>query len=46
MHLDTIRDDTVGDDLEGQAGAGLEAQEAGMHPSTNPQAPGVHEQNR
>ena len=46
MHLDTIRDDTVGDDLEGQAGAGLEPQEAGMHPSTNPQAPGVHEQNR
>ena len=46
MHLDTIVDDTVGDDLEGQAGAGLEPQEAGMHPSTNPQAPGVHEQNR
>ena len=34
MHLDTLRDDTVGDDLEGQAGAGLEAQEAGVHPST------------
>ena len=46
LHLDTIVDDTVGDDLEGQAGAGLEPQEAGMHPSTNPQAPGVHEQNR
>ena len=46
LHLDTIRDDDVGDDLEGQAGAGLEPQEAGMHPSTNPQAPGVHEQNR
>lgn len=46
MHLESIRDDSVGDDLEGQAGAGLEAQEAGMHPSTNPQAPGVHEQNR
>ena len=46
LHLDTIRDDDVGDDLEGQAGAGLEAQEGGLHPSTNPQAPGVHEQNR
>ncbi len=46
MHLDTIRDDNVGDDLEGQAGAGLEAQEAGMHPSTNPQVPGKHEENR
>ena len=46
MHLDSIRDDSVGDDLEGQAGAGLEAQEAGMHPATNPQAPGQHEQNR
>jgi POT family proton-dependent oligopeptide transporter len=30
MHLDTIRDD----DLEGQAEAGLEAQEAGVHPTT------------
>ena len=46
MHLDTIRDDNVGDDLEGQAGAGLEAQEAGMHPATNPQMPGKHEENR
>ncbi|MFK4004543.1 peptide MFS transporter [Qipengyuania sp. NPDC077563] len=46
MHLDTIVDDTVGDDLEGQAGAGLEAQEAGMHPATNPQMPGKHEENR
>lgn len=36
MHLDTLRDETVDDDLEGQAGAGLEAQEGGMHPSTNP----------
>ncbi|MBX7541628.1 peptide MFS transporter [Qipengyuania sphaerica] len=34
MHLDTLRDDNVGDDLEGQAGAGLEAQEAGVHPTT------------
>ena len=33
MHLDTIRDDNVGDDLEGQAEAGLEAQEAGVHPT-------------
>lgn len=46
MHLDTIRDDNLGDDLEGQAGAGLEAQEAGMHPSTSPQMPGKHEKNR
>ena len=46
MHLDTLRDDNVGDDLEGQAGAGLEAQEAGMHPATSPQAPGKHEENR
>ncbi len=46
MHLDTLRDDNVGDDLEGQAGAGLEAQEAGMHPSTDPQMPGKHEENR
>ena len=46
MHLDTIRDDNVGDDLEGKAGAGLEAQEAGMHPATNPQMPGKHEENR
>ncbi|MBA4765537.1 peptide MFS transporter [Qipengyuania huizhouensis] len=30
MHLDTIRDDN----LEGQAEAGLEAQEAGVHPTT------------
>ena len=46
MHLDTIVDDNLGDDLEGQAGAGLEAQEAGMHPATNPQMPGKHEENR
>jgi POT family proton-dependent oligopeptide transporter len=37
MHLDTLRDDNVGDDLEGQSGAGLEQQEAGIHPSTRPQ---------
>ncbi|MGB3710665.1 MAG: oligopeptide:H+ symporter [Erythrobacter sp.] len=36
MHLDTLRDDNVGDDLEGQSGAGLEAQESGIHPSTRP----------
>ncbi|GGD60937.1 MFS transporter [Erythrobacter arachoides] len=36
MHLDTLRDDNVGDDLEGQAGAGLEPQEAGIHPATRP----------
>ena len=46
MHLDTIVDDTIDDDLEGLSGAGLEAQEAGMHPATSPQAPGKHEQNR
>jgi POT family proton-dependent oligopeptide transporter len=34
MHLDTLRDDNVGDDLLGQAEAGLEAQEAGVHPRT------------
>ncbi|MEQ5788004.1 peptide MFS transporter [Erythrobacter sp. NFXS35] len=36
MHLDTLRDDNVGDDLEGQSEAGLEAQQAGVHPSTRP----------
>ena len=40
MHLDTLRDDDVGDDLEGLSQAGLEAQEAGMHPATNPPGPG------
>ena len=39
MHLDTLRDD-VGDDLEGQAQAGMEAQEAGIHPATDPPGPG------
>lgn len=37
MHLDTLRDDNVGDDLLGQAEAGLEAQQAGMHPEVKPQ---------
>jgi POT family proton-dependent oligopeptide transporter len=34
MHLDTLRDDDVGDDLLGRQQAGLEAQEAGVHPQT------------
>ena len=33
MHLDTLQDDNVGDDLLGQAEAG-EPQAAGMHPET------------
>jgi POT family proton-dependent oligopeptide transporter len=33
-HLDTLRDDDAGDDLLGQREAGLEAQEAGVHPQT------------
>ncbi|WP_083508239.1 peptide MFS transporter [Erythrobacter sp. AP23] len=33
MHLDTIRDDNLDHDLEGQSEAGLEAQEGGMHPT-------------
>ena len=33
MHLDTLKDDTVDDDLEGAAEAGLEAQEGGVRPS-------------
>jgi len=37
MHLDTLRDEDVGDDLLGQGEAGYEAQEAGMHPQTRPQ---------
>ena len=32
MHLDTLRD--AGSDLEGQSQAGIEAQEAGIHPAT------------
>ena len=34
MHLDTLQDENVGDDLEGQSAAGLESQEAGIHPAT------------
>ena len=33
MHLDTLKDDNVGDDLEGQREIG-EAQAAGIHPTT------------
>jgi POT family proton-dependent oligopeptide transporter len=40
MHLDSLRDATPDDDLEGQSQAGMEAQEAGMHPATNPPGPG------
>ena len=40
MHLDTLRDDNVGDDLEGQREAGIEAQEAGFHPATRPHPQG------
>ena len=36
MHLDTLRDDTVGDDLLGQAEGPGEAQGAGIHPATSP----------
>jgi len=32
MHLDMLRD--AGSDLEGQSQAGIEAQEAGIHPAT------------
>jgi len=46
MHLDTLRDDQVGDDLLGHAEAGIEAQQAGVHPATRPQEPGKHPQNR
>ena len=34
MHLEELKDDTVSDDLQGQSAAGLEAQEAGVHPAT------------
>jgi POT family proton-dependent oligopeptide transporter len=37
MHLDTLRDEEVGDDLLGREEAGYEAEEAGMHPQTRPQ---------
>ncbi|HYD23185.1 MAG TPA: peptide MFS transporter [Croceibacterium sp.] len=36
MHLDTLRDANVGDDLEGQSQAG-EAEAGGIHPATRPQ---------
>jgi proton-dependent oligopeptide transporter, POT family len=36
MHLDTLRDRDPGNGLEGQAEAGLEAQEAGVHPTVRP----------
>ncbi|MEE4153340.1 MAG: peptide MFS transporter [Erythrobacter sp.] len=36
MHLDTLRDDNVGDDLAGQSEAGIEPQQAGFHPETRP----------
>tara|TARA_R110001606_G_scaffold4129_1_gene19443 strand:- start:9977 stop:11800 length:1824 start_codon:yes stop_codon:yes gene_type:complete len=35
MHLDTLKDDNVGDDLEGQREIG-EPQSAGIHPTTKP----------
>ena len=38
MHLDTLCDDNVGDDLDGQRQAGIEPHEAGIHPATRPQA--------
>ncbi|PEQ12297.1 MFS transporter [Novosphingobium sp. PC22D] len=37
MHLDTLRDDDVGDDLLGQSEMGIENQEAGMRPAVRPQ---------
>jgi len=41
MHLDTLRDrDDAGNDLEGLPQAGVEAQQAGVHPATNPPGPG------
>ncbi|KPM16934.1 peptide MFS transporter [Citromicrobium sp. WPS32] len=36
MHLDTLTDDEVGDDLEGQREGPGEAQGAGIHPTTRP----------
>ena len=36
MHLDTLRDDDVGDDLLGQAEGPGEPQGAGIHPETRP----------
>ena len=40
MHLDTLEDRDPGDDLSGQSQAGLENQQAGMHPATDPPGPG------
>ncbi len=37
MHLESLRDSNVGDDLAGQSEAGLEAQQAGVHPATRPE---------
>ena len=36
MHLDTLVDDTVGDDLEGQSEGPGEPMAAGVHPTTRP----------
>ena len=36
MHLDTLADDDVGDDLEGQSEGPGEPQGAGIHPTTTP----------
>ncbi|WJY19712.1 peptide MFS transporter [Alteriqipengyuania flavescens] len=36
MHLDTLADDNLGDDLEGQAEGPGEPQGAGIHPATKP----------
>jgi POT family proton-dependent oligopeptide transporter len=36
MHVDTLQDRDPGNDLSGQAQAGLDAQEAGIHPSVQP----------
>jgi POT family proton-dependent oligopeptide transporter len=46
MHLDTLRDANPDDDLEGRSQAGFEAQEAGMHPATNPAGTGDEPQRR
>lgn len=36
MHLDTLRDDNVSDDLEGQRELGVEPQQAGIRPAAMP----------
>lgn len=38
MHLDSLQDDNVGDDLAGQAAAGLEPEEGGIRPAIRPQS--------